>query len=87
MKRLEAPNCHWGSCPSSDKRMFLLNENDQFWFFAHGCGCTRAVTKPSQRATSMYHTYDNSVEQERKRQRYLESRPEFSFSSKLGVKQ
>ena len=53
--------------------MFLLGESDQFWMFAHGCGTTRALTKPSARAISQYTNYQNSVEQERQRRRYLES--------------
>jgi len=61
--------------------MFLLGESDQFWMFAHGCGTTRALTKPATRAQSMYANYKNSQEQERQRQRYLNSRPEFSLPS------
>jgi hypothetical protein len=60
--------------------MFLLGENDGFWMFACGCGTTRALTKPAQRAASLYQTYENSTEQERQRQRYLESRPAYSFA-------
>jgi hypothetical protein len=79
MRQLTAPRCHWGNCPSSDKQMFLLNENDDFWFFAHGCGCTRAVTKPAQRAASLYTKYQNDIDQQRRLTRYLEMKKEYSF--------
>jgi hypothetical protein len=59
--------------------MFLLGETDEAWLFAHGCGTTRALVKPSTRAESLYRKFENSVEQERARQRYLSSRPEFSI--------
>ena len=75
---LKAPKCHWPAC---DRVMFLLNETDGFWFFQCECGCSRALTKPSARASSMYQNYQNSVEQERSRQRYLSSRPGFSLPS------
>jgi hypothetical protein len=72
---LKAPKCHWPQC---GRTMFLLNENDGFWYFQCECGCARALTKPSARAQSLYVGYKNSVEQERKRQQYLSSRPSFS---------
>jgi hypothetical protein len=77
MRQLQAPWCHWPQC---GKQMFLLGENESFWMFACGCGTTRALTKPSQRAASLYAAYENSAEQERQRQRYLASRPSYSFS-------
>ena len=73
---LKAPKCHWPQC---GREMFLLNENDGFWYFQCECGCSRALTKPSARAESFYTNYQNSVEQERQRQRYLNSRPEYSL--------
>ncbi len=73
MRQLKAPSCHWGGCPGTDKTMFLLNETADFWFFAHGCGTTRAVTKPAARAIANYQKYVNSTEQERQLRRYLES--------------
>jgi hypothetical protein len=79
MRQLTAPDCHWGGCPSSDKTMFLVNETSDFWFFAHGCGCTRAVTKPAQRAASLYTKYQNSLDQQRRLTRYLEAKKEFSL--------
>ncbi len=82
MKQLTAPTCHWGNCPSSDKTMFLLNENDDFWFFAHGCGCTRAVSKPSTRAKSMREKYDRDIDYLRRVQRIRSSRPDYSFGGK-----
>lgn len=59
--------------------MFLLSESDGFWLFQCECGCSRALTKPSQRAASLYQRYQNSMEQERQRQRWLASRPEYSL--------
>lgn len=65
--------------------MFLLGESDGFWMFAHGCGTTRALTKPTLRAESLYAGYQNSVEQERQRRRFLESRPSFSGAYAKGT--
>lgn len=73
---LTAPKCHWPQC---GRVMFLLNESEGFWYFQCECGCSRALTKPSARARSLYVGYQNSVEQERQRQRYLNSRPSFSI--------
>lgn len=75
-RQLKAPWCHWPQC---GRQMFLLGENDGFWMFACECGTTRALTKPSARAESLYRKYENGVEQERARQRYLSSRPAFSL--------
>ena len=75
---LNAPRCHWSQC---GRTMFLLNESDSFWFFQCECGTSRALTKPAARARSLYTTYQNSLEQERARQRYLASRPDFSLPS------
>lgn len=82
-RQLTAPWCHWPQC---GRQMFLLNENDGFWFFQCECGTSRALTKPAQRAASLYATYENSAEQARQRQRYLDSRPAFSFSSTTGAR-
>ncbi len=75
---LATPRCHWVQCK---REMFLLGENDGFWMFACECGCTRALTKPSARAQSLYTSYQNSIEQERQRRKFLSSRPDFSFAS------
>ena len=59
--------------------MFLLSESDGFWMFACECGTTRALTKPAQRAASMYRHYENSIEQERQKRKWLASRPAYSI--------
>ncbi len=76
MKQLKAPRCHWPMC---GKQMFLLGENDGFWMFACGCGTTRALTKPAQRAASLYTKYQNDTDQQRRLTRYLESKRAYSF--------
>jgi hypothetical protein len=73
---LQAPRCHWPQCR---REMFLLNENEAFWFFQCECGCSRALTKPTQRAASLYTKYQNSLDQQRRLTRYLETRREYSF--------
>jgi hypothetical protein len=75
-RQLKAPRCHWPQC---GRTMFLLNESDSFWFFQCECGCSRALTKPAARAASLYTKYQNSVEQERQRRKWLASRPEYSI--------
>ena len=42
MKQLQAPWCHWPQC---GRQMFLLAENDGFWYFQCECGTSRALTK------------------------------------------
>jgi hypothetical protein len=74
--QLKAPWCHWPHC---GRQMFLLNENESFWMFQCECGCSRALTKPAQRAASLYAAYENSVEQQRRLVKYLNSRPSYSF--------
>ena len=59
--------------------MFLINETDEAWMFAHGCGCTRAIIKPPARAKSMREKYDRDIEYLRRVQAYSTSRPAFSL--------
>jgi hypothetical protein len=75
-RQLSAPWCHWPHC---GRQMFLLNETPEFWFFQCECGTSRALTKPSARAHSLYRSYQNSVEQERQRRKWLASRPDYSI--------
>jgi hypothetical protein len=85
MPSLFVPPCHWTGCSHFGKPMTLLNESDTFWFFACGCGCTRAVSKPSTRERSLREHYDRSVAQLRRNQRAREaSRVEYSLPSPKG---
>jgi len=77
--KLEAPPCHWKACSWFGRPMKLLNEGEAFWFFACECGCTRAVSKPSTREKSYHDKYQRDVEEIKRRQRILSSRPEFSI--------
>ena len=87
MKVLEqAPPCHWSKCSRFGKPMDLINEGDAFWMFACGCGCTRAISKPSVRERSMREAYDRDVERIREAQRARESRPGYSLPSFKGVR-
>ena len=79
MRQLQAPKCHWGNCPVRNKTMFLLNESDSFWMFAHECGCTRAVSKPSTREASLYHKYQQDIEYLRRVQALTSSRVSYSL--------
>jgi hypothetical protein len=79
MRQLKAPKCHWGNCPQRDKTMFLLGETPEAWLFAHGCGTTRAVVKPSTREQSIQAKYERDIEEIRARQRFWSSRPEYSL--------
>lgn len=81
--KLTAPDCHWGGCTFSRKEMELINEGQEFWLFAHGCGTTRAVIKPSTREQVMYTKYQRDVEEIKRRQKIVEaSRKEYSLPSK-----
>lgn len=82
MRQLKPPKCHWGNCPQRDKTMFLLGETDEAWMFAHGCGTTRAIVKPSTRAQSIEARYQRDIEEIKVRQRFWSSRPEYSLPSK-----
>jgi hypothetical protein len=73
---LKAPRCHWPQCR---RDMFLLSESEAFWMFQCECGCSRALTKPAQRAASLYTKYQNDLDQQRRLTRYLEAKKEFSF--------
>lgn len=86
LANLFIPPCHWTGCSRFGKPMSLINEGDGFWFFACPCGCTRAVSKPSTREASMHAKYQQDVDALRRRQRFLDSRPEYSIPSDLGVK-
>lgn len=81
--KLTAPNCHWGECRFSKKEMELINEGPEFWMFAHGCGTTRAVIKPSTREKVMYTKYQSDVEEIKRRQKIVDGfRKEYSLPSK-----
>ena len=64
--------------------MFLVGETDEAWMFAHGCGTTRAIVKPSTREQSIRARYERDIEELRKHQRYLGSRPEYSIPKLKG---
>jgi hypothetical protein len=84
MKKLLAPKCHWESCPQRDKTMFLLGETEEAWMFAHGCGTTRAIVKPSTRAQSLQARYERDIEEIRARQKFWNSRPEYLLPLERG---
>lgn len=79
-RQLQAPKCHWPPCR---RTMFLLNENDGFWFFQCECGTSRALTKPSAREQSLYQAYKNNAEQERQLRKYLERQKAYSLPGGL----
>lgn len=80
--KLTAPDCHWGGCTQRNRTMDLINETADFWFFAHGCGTTRAVSKPSVRAAASHAAAQRDIERIRQTQRIREaSRKEYSLPS------
>lgn len=79
MRQLKAPRCHWPQCPQRNKTMDLIGENDQAWMFAHGCGTTRAIVKPSTREQSLRAKYERDIAEIRARQQFLNSRPDYSL--------
>ena len=71
---LKPPKCQWTSC---NREMKLIRETEEFWCFVCGCGCVRAVSKPSTRDRSNYENYQK--EAEKMRQMLNRPRTEYSF--------
>lgn len=79
---MKSPFCHWPDCSASNREMYLLSESDTFWFFAHGCGTTRAVSKPLARERAAYENAQRDAASIRRRQ--AQSKVVYSIPSHLG---
>ncbi len=74
---MEAPKCHWSHCK---RTMSLINEGDDFWFFACECGTTRAISKPSARNRSLVEKEKRDIEELIKTRQLKDARKAYSFS-------
>ena len=74
---LQPPKCQWQ--PERHGEMKLIQETETFWTFVCGCGCIRAISKPSVKASAAYARTQEDAQRIRALQRYRSSRPDFSL--------
>jgi hypothetical protein len=65
---MKIPICQGSGVLHPRREMRLSSETDKFWSFTCGCGCIRAVSKPSVRAEAIYNKEQQAIERIRQAQ-------------------
>ena len=74
---MEKPKCQWK--PKEHGEMKLVKETENFWTFQCGCGCVRAISKPSSRAVGAYASAQRSAKQMKDYQEALARKKAYSL--------